>query len=218
MGGYDFVFDISYYLNRIEVHMKVLGICGSPKKKNSTTRFALEKAIAVVKENGLDTEMLDLAQYTFSGCVDCGTCRKKLDCSIDDDFKHIILPVLKDPEIKGMIYASPVYFGGVTWLMKAFLDRSLLFRRNDFKFEDRVAGVLTVGKSRHGGQELAAMDLVKNCLIHGMIVVPDRPPSSHFGGMLWSGIPEGIENDQMGIETAVNLGKKVAEVVKRLYQ
>jgi hypothetical protein len=80
MGGYDFVFDISYYLNRKEVHMKVLGICGSPKKKNSTTRFALEKAMAAV----------------------------------------------------------PVYFGGVTWLMKAFLDRSLLFRRNDFKFADRV--------------------------------------------------------------------------------
>jgi multimeric flavodoxin WrbA len=197
--------------------MKVLGICGSPKKKNSTTLFALKKAMSAVEESGLKSQMLVLSQYSFSGCVDCGTCRKKLDCSIDDDFKNSILPVLKDNEIKGMIYASPVYFGGVTWLMKAFLDRSLLFRRNDFKFEDRVAGVLTVGKSRHGGQELAALDLVKNCLIHGMIVVPDRPPTSHFGGMLWSGIPEGIENDQMGIETAVNLGKKVAEIVKRLY-
>ncbi|MGD2085073.1 MAG: flavodoxin family protein [Candidatus Aminicenantes bacterium] len=198
--------------------MKVLGICGSPKKKNSTTRFALEKAMSAVKESGLESQMLVLSQYTFSGCVDCGACRKKLDCSIDDDFKQSILPVLKDNEIKGMIYASPVYFGGVTWLMKAFLDRSLLLRRNGFKFEDRVAGVLTVGKSRHGGQELAALDLVKNCLIHGMIVVPDRPPTSHFGAMLWSGISEGIENDRMGIETAVNLGKKVAEIVKRLYQ
>ena len=198
--------------------MKVLGICGSPKKRNSTTLFALKKAMLAVEESGLKSQMLVLSQYSFSGCVDCGTCRKKLDCSIDDDFKNSILPVLKDNEIKGMIYASPVYFGGMTWLMKTFLDRSLLFRRNDFKFEDRVAGVLTVGKSRHGGQELAAMDLVKNCLIHGMIVVPDRPPTSHFGGMLWSGIPEGIENDQMGIETAVNLGKKVAEIIKKLYQ
>jgi multimeric flavodoxin WrbA len=218
MGDYDFVLDISYCLIIKEVPMKVLGICGSPKKKNSTTMFALEKAMAAVKESGLESQILVLSQYTFSGCVDCGACRKQLDCSIDDDFKNSILPVLKDHEIKGMIYASPVYFGGVTWLMKAFLDRSLLFRRNDFKFEDRVAGVLTVGKSRHGGQELAAMDLVKNCLIHGMIVVPDGPPTSHFGGMLWSGIPDGIENDQMGIETAVNLGKKVAEIVKKMHQ
>jgi multimeric flavodoxin WrbA len=201
-----------------EVLMKVLGICGSPKKKNSTTLFALKRAMAEVEESGLEPQMLDLSQYSFSGCVDCGACRKQLDCSIDDDFKHIILPVLKDPQIKGMIYASPVYFGGVTWLMKAFMDRSLLFRRNDFQFEDRVAGVLTVGKSRHGGQELAAMDLVKNCLIHGMIVVPDRSPTSHFGAMLWSGITDGIKNDQMGLETAVNLGKKVAEIVKKLCQ
>jgi multimeric flavodoxin WrbA len=199
-----------------EKFMKVLGICGSPKKENSTTLFALKKAVEAVEESGVDTQLLILSQYTFSGCKDCGACRKKLDCSIDDDFKHAIIPVLKDPEIKGMIYASPVYFGGVTWLMKAFLDRSIPFRRNGFMFENRVAGVLTVGKSRHGGQELAAMDLVKNCLIHGMIVVPDCSPTSHFGGMLWSGTPDGIKNDQMGIETAVNLGKKVAEIVKKL--
>jgi multimeric flavodoxin WrbA len=196
--------------------MKVLGICGSPKKENSTTLFALKKAVEAVRESGVETEMLVLSGYTFSGCKDCGACRKKLDCSIDDDFRHAIMPVLKDPEIKGMIYASPVYFGGVTWLMKAFLDRSIPFRRNGFMFENRVAGVLTVGGSRHGGQELAAMDLVKNCLIHGMIVVPDCSPTSHFGGLLWNGPPDGIENDQRGIETAVNLGKKVAEIVKKL--
>jgi hypothetical protein len=61
------------------------------------------------------------------------------------------------------------------------------------------------------------MDIVKNCLIHGMIVVPDAPPTSHFGGMLWSGIPDGIDRDEMGIKTAVNLGKKVAEIVKKLH-
>lgn len=196
--------------------MKVLGICGSPKKKNSTTLFALKKAMKAVEESGVDTKIIVLSEYTFSGCRDCGVCQKELDCSIDDDFKRFIFPVLEDPEIKGMIYASPVYFGGVTWKMKAFMDRSFPFRRNGFKFENNVAGILTVGRSRHGGQELAAMDLAKNCLIHGMIVVPDCSPTSHFGGMLWSGIPGGIEDDEMGIETAVNLGKKVAEIVKKI--
>jgi multimeric flavodoxin WrbA len=217
MGDYHFIINISYNLISKEDTMKVLGICGSPKKKDSTTLFALEKVMAVVQESGLDTEILALSQYNFSGCKDCGFCRKRLDCSINDDFKNILLPVLKDEEIKGMIYASPVYFGGVTWLMKAFLDRSLLFRRNNFKFEDRVAGVLTVGRSRHGGQELAAMDLIKNCLIQGMIVVPDCPPTSHFGALLWSGSPEGIDNDQKGMETAVNLGKKLTQLIKKLY-
>jgi multimeric flavodoxin WrbA len=197
--------------------MKVLGICGSPKGRKSTSRFALNRAMAAVEESGLAVQTLFLSDYAFSGCQDCGLCLKKLDCSIDDDFKRAILPVLADPDVRGMIYASPVYFGGVTWLMKAFLDRSLPFRRNGFLFEDRVAGVITVGKSRHGGQELAAMDLVKNCLIHGMIVVPDCSPTSHFGGLLWSGHPDGIEHDQTGLGTAVNLGKKVAATLKKLH-
>lgn len=196
----------------------ILGICGSPKKKGSTTLFALKKALSAAEKTGVKTRLLKLADYKFSGCIDCGGCRSKLECSLKDDFSLKIFPILRDPEIKGFIYASPVYFGGVTAQIKAFIDRCVLFRRNDFLFEDKVAGVLTVGKSRHGGQELAALDLIKNCLIQGMIVVPDASPTSHFGGLLWSGKPEGIEKDKMGIQTAHNLGKKVALTIKKLHK
>jgi len=196
--------------------MKIVGICGSPKGENSTTRFALNKALGAAERLGVTVQLIELKDYQFTGCQDCGLCRKQLDCSLNDDFKHKLLNLFKEKEIKGMIYASPVYFGGVTAQMKAFMDRCIPFRRNGYLFEDRVAGVLTVGKSRHGGQELTAMDLVKNCLIHGMTVVPDRSPTSHFGGMLWSGHPDGIENDKAGIETAENLGKRVAEIALKL--
>lgn len=197
--------------------MRILGVCASPKKKNSTTFFAMQKAITAVEKEGVETQILDLSQYNFNGCIDCGLCRKKLDCSQRDDFREHILPVLGSPDIKGMIFASPVYFGGITWLMKAFLDRAIPFRRNGFKFENIVAGTITVGKARHGGQELTIMDIVKCCLIHNMIMVSDKSPTSHFGGMLWSGHPEGVENDAMGIETAENIGKKVAEIVKKVH-
>jgi multimeric flavodoxin WrbA len=197
--------------------MKILGVCASPKKKNSTTFFGLQKAIAAAKSAGVKTQILNLAQYNFKGCRDCGLCRDKLDCSQNDDFREEILPLLKNPEIKGMILASPVYFGGLTSLMKAFLDRTVSFRRNGFIFENIVAGALTVGKSRNGGQELTAMDIVKYCLIHNMIMVSDASPTSHFGAMLWSGHTDGIENDSTGIETAENIGKKVAEIVKKIH-
>ncbi len=197
--------------------MKVVGICGSPKKKNSTTLFGLKKALLAVEEHGIETRVIELGAYNFGGCVDCGKCRKEFTCSLDDDFTNVILPLLKDEDIKGMILASPVYFGGVTSQMKAFIDRCVLFRRNSFKFENKVAGVLAVGRSRNGGQELAAMDLVKNALIQGMTVVSDASPTSHFGGILWSGFDEGIEKDSVGIKTAANLGKKVAETVKKIF-
>ncbi len=196
--------------------MKVVGINASPKKSGSTTLFGLTKAMERVQEAGLETEVIELSKYGFTGCVDCGACRKAYTCSIDDDFTNSLIPVLKDESIRGMILASPVYFGGVTHLMKSFIDRCVLFRRNQFRFEGLVSGVLTVGKSRNGGQELAAMDLIKNALIQGMIVVPDSSPTSHFGGILWSGHENGIEKDDAGIITAENLGRNVADTVLKL--
>jgi len=196
--------------------MKVIGISGSPKKKDSTTLFALEKAMEQCKEAGLETEIIDLSEYRFNGCIDCSLCKTKIDCSQNDDYKEHIMPLLNDENIKGFIFASPVYFGGVTAQMKALMDRMVMFRRNGFMYENVVAGALSVGRSRHGGQELTSMDIVKNAMIQGMIVVPDASPTSHFGGNLWSGHPDTIENDDHGIKTSENLGKKVAEIVKKL--
>lgn len=197
--------------------MKVVGICGSPKKQNSTTAFGLNKALESVEACGVRTELIELSRYSFQGCIDCGKCRKEYTCSLDDDFTRELIPLLKDDDIKGIILASPVYFGGVTHLMKAFIDRCVVFRRNGFRFEGLVAAALTVGRSRNGGQELALMDLIKNSLIQGMTVVADASPTSHFGGILWSGNEQGIENDRPGIETAQNMGKRVGETVKKLF-
>jgi len=197
--------------------MKIVGICGSPKREGSTTLFALKRALSKVEELGIETLTINLADYQFYGCKDCGFCRGRIDCSIKDDFKEKIIPLLNDPDIKGFIFASPVYFGGVSSQMKAFFDRSVMFRRNGFKWEELVCGALTVGRSRHGGQELAAMDIIKNGLIHGMTVVSDASPTSHFGAMLWSGYETGIENDVHGLSTADNLGKRVASATKKLF-
>ncbi|MDG5816812.1 flavodoxin family protein [Chitinispirillales bacterium ANBcel5] len=197
--------------------MKVVGICGSPKKENSTTLFGLEKAMQAVKGCGVDTEIVQLSHHSFSGCIDCGKCREEYTCSLNDDFTNKIMPLLKGDEIKGLILGSPVYFGGVSSQMKMFIDRCVLFRRNGFRFENLIAGVLTVGRSRNGGQELTAMDLVKNAMIQGMTVVSDASPTSHFGGVFWSGNPGGVEQDETGIKTAQNLGKRVGELVIKVF-
>ncbi len=194
--------------------MKIIGICGSPKKVNSTSLFALKEALKECEILGFETEIIELSKHNFNGCIDCGFCKGKLECAQKDDFQNNILPILDDENLKGLIFASPVYFGGISSQLKSFMDRSVLFRRNGFKFENVVCGAITVGRSRNGGQELASMDIIKNALIQGMIVVPDSSPTSHFGGNLWSGNPTGIENDEAGIRTAKNLGKKVAEIAK----
>lgn len=197
--------------------MKVLGICGSPNGEKSTTLYTLKQCLQSVEENGVETEYIDLSEYRFEGCHACGGCAKGLICSQNDDFTNKLLPVITNSSIKGVVFASPVYFGGVTAQMKAFMDRCFTLRKNNFVWENVVAGALTVGRSRNGGQELAAFDIVKNALIQGMIVVPDASPTSHFGCTGWSGAEGGIEGDAAAAAMAQNLGRRMAETVRKLH-
>jgi multimeric flavodoxin WrbA len=142
---------------------------------------------------------------------------KVLECSQEDDFVKMI-PILSDPALAGLVVATPVYLGSMTSQCKAFLDRWVMFRRNGFLLRDKVGGVIAVGGFRSGGQELAIQAVQAAMLVQDMVVVGEGRPTAHFGATLWSGHPDGIEKDVFGLETARNLGKRVAEVAARMHR
>ncbi len=193
--------------------MKILGISASPRREKSTY-FLLEQALDEVQKTStalskkIETISLDLAGKKINGCIACDKCKKGVLCSQDDDFQEII-PLLSDPELKGIILATPVYMGTMTSQAKAFLDRTVLFRRNGFLFKNKLGGVITVGGSRNGGQELTIQAAHAAMMIHDMIIVGD---GLHFGGTAWSNHPSGYEGDETGIETARLTGKRITEV------
>lgn len=166
------------------------------------------------KELGVEigTEIIDLAGKKISGCIACDKCKKGLQCSIQDDFQPI-LEKLDDPELAGLIISTPVYMGSMTSQVKAFIDRTVSFRRNGFLFRDKLGGVIAVGGSRNGGQELTVQAVHAGMMIHDMIIVGD---GGHFGGAAWGNFPEGYKKDQEGIATARNLGKRMAEVAVKM--
>ena len=198
--------------------MKIVGISCSPRKGKST-KYALEVCLQAVKEMvpDIETLLIELAETKMNGCVACGKCVKVLECSQEDDFPKMI-PVLSDPELAGLVVATPVYFGSMTSQCKAFLDRCVMFRRNGFLLRDKVGGVIAVGGVRNGGQELAIQAVQAAMLVQDMVVVSEGRPTSHYGATLWSGHPDGIEKDAFGLETARNLGKRVAEVAARMHR
>ena len=53
----------------------------------------------------------------------------------------------------GIILGTPVYFGNMSSLCKAFLDRCIVFHK-DRLLANKVGGVLAVGGARNGGEEL----------------------------------------------------------------
>lgn len=197
--------------------MKIVGIACSPRKGKSTC-YALDTCLQAAKEvdPGVETILIELAGKKINGCIACGKCIKVFECSQQDDFPGL-LPILSDTNLAGLVIATPVYFGSMTSQCKAFLDRCVMFRRNGFLFHNKVGGVLAVGGIRNGGQELAIQAVQAAMLVQNMVVVSESQPTSHYGALLWSGHPDGIERDDLGLETARNLGKRVAEVSARMH-
>jgi len=196
--------------------VKIVAVSCSPRKKG-TTQAALQRCLEAARdtESTIETDLVDLAGREVNGCIACGRCREGLRCTHEDGFMELV-PLLSSPEVGGIIVGTPVYFGGVTSQCKAFLDRCVMFRRNGFLFRDKVGGALAVGGVRSGGQEYALQTIHTAMLCHDMVVVSDGRPTAHFGAALWSNKETGIEADEEGLETARNLGRRVAEVAWRL--
>ncbi|MBW1782559.1 MAG: flavodoxin family protein [Deltaproteobacteria bacterium] len=196
--------------------MKIVGVCCSPRKEK-TTRYALDSCLRAITEAypQVSTAIIDLAKKEVHLCKSFNVCMKKLECSQKDDFNGLI-PILSDPDVGGLIVATPVYMGAMSGQCKAFLDRCVMFRRNGFLFRDKVGGAIAVGGFRNGGQEAVIQSVHAVMLVQDMIVVGDGKPGAHFGGTMWSGHPDGIEHDAVGLETAQSLGRRVAEVALKL--
>ena len=198
--------------------MKVLGINCSPRK-SQTTFYALQSCLNALQEaqSNLATEIIELADMNIQGCHACGHCKESLACSIKDDFMKLLSP-LGDPDVKAIVIGTPVYLGTMTSQCKAFLDRSVMLKRNGSLFRNMVGGVLAIGGRRNGGQELTIQAVHAAMLCHDMLVVSDGMNTSHFGGTLYSGGDGGIEQDNNGLTTARNLGKRIADVVTMLHK
>ena len=191
--------------------MKVLGICGS-HRKDSTAMFFLGKAIDAAGKEGAGTEIITLHDRQIGHCTVCGLCAKKFACSISDGMQEIYE---KMSAADAIILASPVYYAMVSGRMKSMMDRTLPLRRNGMKLSGKVIGAIAVGASRNGGQEMVCDQILRFGGLHEMIAVTDGG-TAHFGGTCW--VPRGSrpEDDKFGIETCENLGRKVAETLKRM--
>jgi len=196
--------------------MKIIGINCSPRK-GQTTQKGLEVCLKAARNesNNIKTGIIELAGLDIRGCLACGYCKKKLKCKQKDDFNSLI-SVLNDKELVGIIIATPVYLGTMASQCKAFLDRCVMFRRNGFIFRNKVGGVLAVGGVRNGGQELTIQAVQAAMLCQDMICVGDGIGTAHFGAALWSGGPGGIESDETGLESARNLGNRLAQIAAKI--
>ena len=193
--------------------LKIVGLCCSPRR-GKTTSAALQVCLQAAREASerIETELIELADLKIPAQVAAGI---PLEEGEKDDFPSLV-PNLESPNVIGIVIGTPVYFGNMSALCKAFLDRCIAFRKNSFSLSGKVAGVLAVGGNRNGGQELAIRSVQVALMSQQTIVVGDGPPTAHWGGTLWNKADDDISQDEFGLSTARNLGKRVAEVALQM--
>lgn len=190
--------------------MKVLAINGSPRK-NGNTQMMIEEAAKALKKAGIEVESISLRDYEVRPCNACEVCYTKTwQCPIKDDAVKLFRKMTK---ADGIIIGSPVYSADVTAQMRAMMERGVI-PYIDQELKDKVGGAITVGSGSHGGQELGILQIMSFFSFQAMIVA--NPKGGLFGAMGTANKRGDIKKDKEGLESAYELGERMAELMKRL--
>jgi multimeric flavodoxin WrbA len=191
--------------------IKILGIaCSARAGKNTAAALAASlEAAKAVDPDKIETELIELAGLKINGLVAAGV---ELEPGARDDFPEIAAK-LADPAVAGIIIGTPVYFSSMSSLCKEFIERCGQFRKQDYALKNKVAGVLAVGGTRNGGQEVTVQSVAAALFCQDVIVVGPGNPNSRFGGIAVSG-GDGVEKDEVGLASVRSLGARVAEVAR----
>lgn len=144
--------------------MKVIAICGSPRKGNTYS------VLHTISENFLDIDLriIMLKDLNFEICKGCYSCvlRGEEKCPLKDDRDMLIKEM---SEADGVIFASPVYSHMVSSMMKNFFDRFGYLAHRPQYFE-KYAMSLATGSGY--GAEYAIRYMDKMAAVFGFNVVP----------------------------------------------
>jgi multimeric flavodoxin WrbA len=178
--------------------MQVLMINGSPRKKGCTFT-ALSEAAGQLEKAGISTELIQLGTDPVQGCTACLKCAKTGYCAYDANDVNRCIDLLEAAD--GLLVGSPVYFGGPTGALCAFLDR--VFYRKAHKFAFKAAAA--VASCRRGGSVTAFDRLNKYFTYSQMYVV-----GSQYWNCVYGSTPEEVRQDLEGMQTMRTLGNNMA--------
>jgi multimeric flavodoxin WrbA len=106
--------------------VRIAAFLGSPRPGGNTDTLA-ERVLAGAKEAGWHTEAVALRRLTIHPCVGCEKCwRDDRPCVFDDDMM-VLYDTIAASDV--LLFATPVYWYAPTAVMKAFIDRLVVFNR-----------------------------------------------------------------------------------------
>lgn len=193
--------------------MKVVGIVGSPRN-NSNTETILRQALSRLAEEGLETELITLADKRIEHCDACYLCvrgkpeqRGRCD-KFDDDFPAVFE---KMKAADGIIIGAPSYVAGVASKAKALLDRISIVGHVDKPLARKVGGPIVL--SRRAGQTMSLGQVLLWFMLNDMIVPGSVNPTVVIAGK--GGARDALQ-DEEGLRIVERFASNMSWLLKKI--
>jgi len=152
---------------KVPEKVKILGISFSPRKQSITAEMVKYALEWTEREEYIETEYIDAADYTFYPCTSCMKCfgyRAPADdppqCyEHPDDGSNLLMP--KTLEADGILIGFPVHARGLPSILNIFLEKDhqisqpLAFTRWAGARRYKAVSVIAQGSGVYTGQKLA---------------------------------------------------------------
>jgi len=181
-------------------------------RKDGNTAILINHVLAQLQNEGIETELIQLAGKKIRGCMACYKCRQNKDqrCSVKNDVLNDCIE--KMLEADGIILGSPTYLANVSAEMTALIDRAGFVARANGDMLKRKVGAAVVAVRRAGS--IHAFNSINHFFFISQMIVP--------GSSYWNmgfGLEKGdVDKDEEGIQTMKNLGANMAWLLKKLHQ
>ncbi|MCG9478966.1 MAG: flavodoxin family protein [Actinomycetia bacterium] len=189
--------------------MKVIGFNTSPHKKGNTF-IAMETVFEQLEKENITTELIQIGSETILPCDGCGVCKKTQDgfCVIDEDNMNSYLS--KAYGSQGILIGSPVYFGSVTPVAKALVDRmGYCARAGGYRLKRKVCAAVAAVR-RQGAVD--TLNQINNMYMLNQTILP----SSIYWNFGLGSKPGQIREDEEGMKTFRILGENMAWLLKKV--
>ena len=192
--------------------LMIVGICGSPRRQ--ATEHVLEEALRMLGEKGFETRLWTVRGKWVDFCAHCDYCLANKACVVQDDLQELYALLA---QAEGVIFATPVYNGGVSAQTKAVMDRMRAVVASDKNFfKGKVGMGIAVGGDRSGGQEFALMQIHAFFIINGLIPVGGGFFGANLGATFWSkDTLEGVKLDEEGFRSLRKTVKRFGDFMEQ---
>ncbi|WP_290395798.1 flavodoxin family protein, partial [uncultured Duncaniella sp.] len=186
--------------------MKVIGINGSARKNGNTT-LIISKVFDELNKEGIECELIQLADYEILPCRGCFACKGRGNCVFTNDGFAEIFNLMVEAD--GIILGSPVYSADVSAKMKAFLERGGVVVASNQGILRHKIGASVAAVRRGGG--MTTVDTMNHFMLNKEMIVV----GSTYWNMVYGKNIGDVLNDEEGMANMRNLGENMSYVLKK---